>query len=158
MATRVAGLKYSMSQGPSSAQDAPPARLMQEGISNNYTVLLVDSDAHSRAAVAESLHRAGFRTGGYGQAEELLDRLDEITHPACVIAELELPGMNGIDLSQQLREQLPVIILTAAGDVATAVRALRGNVLDYLTKPYVERDLISRLQAALSRHSAGAAN
>lgn len=129
-----------------------PSRLMQQGISKNYTVLLVDSDADSRAAVADSLRRAGFRTRTYSEAEELLDRLDEVARPACVIAELELPGMNGIDLSQQLREQLPVIILTADGDVATAVRALRGNVLDYLTKPYVERDLITRLQSALSRH------
>jgi len=126
---------------------------MQQEAPQNYTVLLVDSDPQSRAAVAESLHRAGFRTRAYSEAEELLDRLDEIARPACVIAELDLPGMNGIDLSQQLREQLPVIILTAAGDVSTAVRALRGNVLDYLTKPYVERDLIARLQAALSRHT-----
>ena len=131
---------------------------MQQAISQDYTVLLVDSDTHSRAAVADSLHRAGFRTRAYDQAEELLDGLDEVALPACVIAELDLPGMNGIDLSQQLREQLPVIILTAAGDVASAVRALRGNVLDYLTKPYVERDLITRLQAALSRYRTGAIN
>lgn len=131
---------------------------MQPATSQNYTVLLVDSDAHSRAAVAESLHRAGFRTRAYDQAEELLDGLDDVVRPACVIAEMDLPGMNGIDLSQQLREQLPVIILTGAGDVATAVRALRGNVLDYLTKPYVERDLITRLQAALSRHGARTVN
>lgn len=131
---------------------------MQQGTPRDYTVLLVDSDAHSRAAVADSLQRAGFRTRGFGQAEDLLRHLDEVPPPACVIAELELPGMNGIDLSQRLREQLPVIILTAAGDIATAVRALRGNVLDYLTKPYVERELIARLQAALNRHGAGTVN
>jgi two-component system response regulator FixJ len=131
---------------------------MQQGTSQNYTVLLVDNDARSRAAVADSLHRAGFQTRAFDKAEELLDTLDDVARPACVIAELHLPGMNGIDLSQQLREQLPVIILTAAGDVATAVRALRGNVLDYLTKPYVERDLITRLQAALSRHGTRTVN
>jgi len=131
---------------------------MHEGTRQNCTVLLVDNDRLGRAAVAESLRRAGFATRTFDQAEELLAQLDQVTPPACVIAELELPGMNGIDLSQRLREQLPVIILTAAGDVASAVQALRGNVLDYLTKPYVERQLICRLRRALDRHQAGLVN
>ena len=130
---------------------------MQEFIANPYTVLLVDSDVACLSTVAELLQRVGYRTRSYTRAEELLDHLNEVTLPACVIAEMELPGMNGVELSRCLRDSsqpMPVIILTAASDVPTAVRALRGEVLDYLTKPFVERDLVTRLHNALARHGA----
>jgi two-component system response regulator FixJ len=131
---------------------------MQEILAQTYTVLLVDNDARSNAAVAASLRRAGYHIRAYDRAETLLEDLDQVTPPACVIAEFELPGMNGIELSLQLNQRMPVIILTATGDVATAVRALRGNVADYLVKPYVERDLIMRLQLVLRRHAEAACN
>lgn len=131
---------------------------MQEILAQTYTVLLVDSDARSSAAVAASLRRVGYDIRAYDRAETLLEDIDQVTPPACVIAEFELPGMNGIELSLQLEQRMPVIILTATGDVATAVRALRGNVADYLVKPYVERDLIMRLQLALRRHAEAACN
>ena len=131
---------------------------MQQVLAQAYTVLLVDSDVRSNAAVAASLQRAGYHIRSYERAETLLTNLDQVTPPACVIAEFELPGMNGIDLSLQLGQRMPVIILTATGDVATAVRAMRGNVADYLVKPYVERDLIKRLQSVLRRHAEAAGN
>lgn len=131
---------------------------MQEVQAQTYTVLLVDSDARSSASLAASLQRAGYHVRTYDRAETLLANIDQVTPPACVIAEFDLPGMNGIELSLLLEQQMPLIILTAVGDVATAVRALRGNVADYLVKPYGERDLIIRLQMVLSRHAEAVGN
>ena len=130
---------------------------MPEFITSQYTVLVVDGDAQCRDAVARLLQRVGYRTRDYDRAGELLDNIDDIVLPACVICELALPDMTGLDLSRSLHvrhPQLPVIILTAESNVAAAVTAMRGKVADYLLKPYVERDLVQRLQNALTRFGA----
>ncbi len=120
------------------------------------TVEIVDGDARVRRQVERLLRRVGYRTHGYSQAEELLNAIDsDGMEAACVISELELPGMDGLSLLQDLRKRdldVPVIILTADANVGTAVVAMRSRVADYLTKPFVERDLLRRLKAALVRH------
>lgn len=121
------------------------------------TVLVVDGDARCRDALAALLRRAGYRTRDFDRAEALLDSLGPGDPPDCVISELRLPGMDGLALSRSLRDRalaVPVIILTADTDVGTAVRALRGDVADYLLKPYVDRELVRRLRAALTRRPA----
>lgn len=120
---------------------------------SNYTVLVVDSNPRDRADLTALLERTGYRTQTYASGEDLLQGLPRDDGNFCVIAEVELPGMNGIELISQLRRDnvlVPAVILTRLDDVPTAVRALRSDVADYLTKPYVERDLITRLRQALT--------
>ncbi len=125
--------------------------------SGDYTVAVVDSDLQACADLTGLLTRAGYHTRTYHSGEALLQAITAAAAPACVIAEVELPGMTGLELITRLRQKnidTPVVILTRLGDVATAVRAMRDSVADYLTKPYVERDLINRLESALLRQSA----
>jgi len=121
---------------------------------SSYTVLVVDSDPHESAALKALLERSGYQARTYHSGEALLQELPECSRNCCLISEVELPGMTGLELISRLRQDqpsLPALILTRLGDVPTAVHAMRSKVADYLTKPYVERDLIERLRQALLR-------
>lgn len=123
---------------------------------NKFTVLVVDGDSRDRSEIVALLERVGFNIETYDSAEALLEAVDETTSRACVISEMSLPGMSGLELTHSLRArhiQLPVIILTTHADVATAVNAIRSSVSDYLMKPFVERDLVNRLRAVIARHT-----
>ncbi len=122
-----------------------------------YTVLVVDSDCQLCASLSALLQKAGYRTRTFRSGEEVLDEVGKLPARACIITEIELPGIDGLELISRLRKAnitAPMVILTALGDVATAVRAMRDSVADYLVKPYVERDLVNRLQSVLVRQSA----
>jgi FixJ family two-component response regulator len=126
-------------------------------VPSDFTVLIVDSDQRMCAELSTLLERAGYRTRTFHSGEALLQVIDTAAANVCVIAEVELPGMTGLELISRLRQEnieAPVIILTRLSDVATAVRAMRDNVSDYLVKPYVERDLINRLRTALLKQQA----
>jgi len=119
----------------------------------HYLLLLVDSDAPTRRELGQLLRAAGFRTLEFGNAEALLDCVDALPDPCCVLSEISLDGMSGLDLLRAMRSrrrQLPFIMLTGQEDVALAVAALRSNVSDYLTRPVTERDLINRLRNVLT--------
>jgi len=125
--------------------------------SNAPTVFVIDSDERHRQETVSLLEGVGFRTESYGSGHELLDDLAVRSGKACIISEMDLPDMTGLDLANQLKERglkVPVIILTRDSDVPTAVAAMRGSVADYLVKPFVERDLVNRLRAVIARHSA----
>lgn len=135
-----------------SAMPTNPVRRFDPG---RYTLLLVDSDGRDRRQLAALLRGVGYVIREYDSAEALLDCVDELPDPCCVISELVLPGLNGLDLLRALRSRhrtLPVIMLTRDEEVAVAVDALRSNVSDYLTRPFADRDLVSRLRRALTGH------
>jgi FixJ family two-component response regulator len=119
---------------------------------SDYTVLVVDGDQQVRSDLTALLSRAGYHARAFNSAGAVLAAIGEHPDHVCVISEIELPDMTGLDLISRLRAEnskAPVVILTRLGDVATAVRAMRDSVSDYLVKPYVERDLINRLKTAL---------
>lgn len=123
-------------------------------IPGDYTVLVVDSDPGDSASLKALLERAGYNTRTYQSGEALLQEIPACGANCCVISEVELPGMTGLELISRLQQNnvfAPAMILTRLGDVPTAVRAMRADVADYLTKPYIERDLIERLRSALLR-------
>ena len=131
---------------------ADPGRSFQPG---RYTLLLVDSDVVARRQLSSLLGGVGYVTREFDSAEALLDCVDELPDPCCVICEITLPGLSGLDLLRTLRSRqrnLPVVILTRHEDVAVAVDALRSNVSDYLTRPFADRDLVSRLRRVLAGH------
>ncbi len=117
-------------------------------------VFIIDpDDAHSRE-VSALLTDLGFRTATYRSAEDLLEEEPYRSTNACIISEMNLPGMDGLDLVRTLRERnqaVPVIILTRDTDVSRAVEAFRISVADYLIKPYVERRLVNRVRSALNQ-------
>ncbi len=118
----------------------------------NQNIYVVDNDKRYRDEIRALLVRVGYKVQVFACAEDLLERYDGEPVPACIISENALPGMSGLDLTRELRLRnisSPVIILTRQSDVATAVKALRNNVSDYLVKPFVERDLVNRLRVAI---------
>ena len=117
-------------------------------------VFIIDPDEAHSQEVSALLTDLGFCTSTFRSAEDFLDDEPYQTTSACIISEMNLPGMDGLDLVRTLRKRnqaLPVIILTRDTDVSRAVEALRISVADYLIKPYVERRLVNRVRSLLDQ-------
>jgi DNA-binding NtrC family response regulator len=117
------------------------------------TVLLVDDEPRLRQLLGQSIEQLGFRCQALGSAERAWRQIQD-TPPAIAILDLNLPEMDGMTLLEQLHAQypeLPVIILTAFGDLPKAQRAIHLDVVDFLTKPYQLRDLELALDRAFKR-------
>jgi two-component system response regulator FixJ len=117
------------------------------------TVHIVDDDDAVRRSLAMLLGSFGYRTEIYDSAESFLDALDGIER-GCVIIDVRMPGMNGLQLQRELERResgLPVIIVTGHGDVSLAVEAMKAGAIDFIEKPYSERDLTRAVNAALVR-------
>ena len=116
-------------------------------------VCVVDDDSLVRESVEGLLREEGFPVDAFESAESFLGRPPR-EPPACLIVDLVLPGMSGLDLYQELARagtDTPIILLTAYGDVPTSVRAMKAGALDFLTKPYDDDDLLAAVRRALSR-------
>ena len=116
-------------------------------------VCVVDDDLLIRESVEGLLRGDGFQVDSFESAESFLGRPGQ-EPPACLIVDLRLPGMSGVELHQELaRNDLdtPVILLTAYGDVPMSVRAMKAGALDFLTKPCDDDDLLAAVRLAVSR-------
>lgn len=118
------------------------------------TVYIVEDDADAREVFVKLLQSSGFRVQPFASAEELLRaRVWDEERPACVVVDVHLPGMSGLDLQNALREgarRLPVIMMTGRGDVATARAALLSGAFDFLEKPLELKRLLPAVQTALA--------
>ncbi len=132
--------------------DFEKTQVPEYAVDQNPKIYIVDPDEQHCASVSSLMSRLGYRATCFGSAEALLDSLPSPALKGCVISEMRLPGMNGLDLYGALRERritLPFIILTSDPDVSRAVTALHHKVNDYVVKPVVERDLMMRVRDAL---------
>jgi len=114
-------------------------------------VYIVEDDAPVRDSLSLLLQLRGFSTATFESAEEFLQS-DSFERPACVLADVRLPGLSGLELQRKLTDHhsaLPFVVMTAHGDVATARTALRDGAVDFLEKPIEEQDLIEAITAAL---------
>ena len=118
------------------------------------TVYIVEDDADAREVLVKLLQSSGFRVQPFASAEELLRaRVWDEERPACVVVDVYLPGMSGLQLQNALREdagRLPVIMMTGRGDVATARTALLSGAFDFLEKPVELKRLLAAVQTALA--------
>src|SRR5262249_39922988 len=114
---------------------------------------IVDDDGAARKALGRVLSGAGFDTRSYASAAEfLVAERDE--GPSCVVLDVGLPGMSGVDLQSALaarEETPPIVFLTGRGDVATSVRAMKAGAVDFLTKPVKRGALLAAVRVALER-------
>lgn len=123
---------------------------MQPG---DLTVFIVEDDASVRDSLSLLLSLEGYRTAVYADAEALLDAWQP-SHRGCVLADLRLPGMSGIELQAELARRgssLPFIIVTAHGDVPSARAAFLANAVDFLEKPFDEAQLKRAIATAFER-------
>jgi two-component system response regulator FixJ len=114
-------------------------------------VYIVEDDPSVRDSLSLLLQLRGFSTAAFDSAEAFLEG-DAFERPACVLADVRLPGISGLDLQRKLANQhaaLPFVVMTAHGDVATARAALRDGAVDFLEKPIDEQDLIEAITVAL---------
>ncbi|MDH7972859.1 response regulator [Sphingomonas sp. AR_OL41] len=117
------------------------------------TVAIIDDDRGVREALEGLLMSAGLATESFGSAQEFRDR-QWAAPPACLILDVWLPGINGIDFHHELgREgrQPPVIFISGHADVHTSVRAMKAGAVEFLTKPVRHQELLDAVQAAITR-------
>ena len=118
---------------------------------NDATVFVVDDDAGMRDSLRWLLESVSLAVEAYATAEEFLAIYDP-GRPGCLVLDLRMPGMSGLELQQELqarRAVLPIIIITAYGEVPAAVRAMKAGAIDFLEKPFSDQLLLDRVQRAL---------
>jgi len=116
-------------------------------------VFVVDDDASVRAALDSLFRSVGLVVRSFGSAQEFLSE-PPTDGPACLVLDVRLPGMSGLDLQRQLTERdtaVPVIIITGHGDIPMTVRAMRAGAVEVLPKPFRDQDLLDAVQQALDR-------
>lgn len=115
-------------------------------------VHVVDDDAAIRDALVLLLEAAGHSACAHADAQQFLAALGP-AQPGCVVADVRMPGMSGLELLQWMGQQqlpLPVIVITGHGEVPVAVTAFRGGAWDFLEKPFAEEYFLERVRAALA--------
>jgi FixJ family two-component response regulator len=114
-------------------------------------VFVVDDDDSVRRALGRLIQSAGYRVQTFGTAREFLDRMRSVASPACLILDVRLPDINGLELQDELKAALPIIFLTGNGNIAMTARAMKAGATDFLTKPVSDTDLLHAVCAALER-------
>ena len=118
-------------------------------------VHIVDDDASFRTAMERRLKHAGYEVATYASAAHLLDHLPSDSVLGCILLDVRIPGLNGLELQKRLSElgsTLPIIFLTAHADIRVTVRAIKAGADDFLTKPVTSDNLLRAIERALARH------
>jgi len=116
-------------------------------------VTVVDDDALVLKSLGRLLESRGFAVQTYSSAQEFLERSERAV-PGCILMDLSMPGLSGLELQQRLNEQrseIPIVFITGHGDVPMAVTAMKSGAVDFLQKPFRDQDLIDRIHKALDR-------
>ncbi len=124
-------------------------------MSTRPTVYVVDDDDAVRDALGVLLEGAGLAVDTLSGARAFLER-GEYARPGCLVADVRMPGMSGLDLQEALRSRgitLPVILITGHGDVPMAIRAMKCGAVDFLEKPFDAATLVQRVRDAVVRDS-----
>ncbi len=119
-------------------------------------VFVVDDDSSIREAIAILVKLAGLRVETFATAQEFL-RSKRPDLPGCVVLDVELPGLSGLDLQRELTAhgiKHPITFITGYGDIPMSVRAMKAGALEFLTKPFRDQDLLDAIQQALERDRA----
>jgi FixJ family two-component response regulator len=116
-------------------------------------VFVIDDDAGVRTSIQGLLKSVGLLSESFGTTQEFLrsKRQDE---PSCLVLDVRLPGVNGLDFQRQLVDaglQIPIIFITGHGDIPMTVRAMKSGAVEFLTKPFRDHDLLNAIHQALDR-------
>ena len=119
----------------------------------NPIVFVVDDDKSIRESLQNLIQSMGLRVQAFASAREFLtsQRADV---PSCLVLDVELPGLSGLDLQQELAKadvQIPIIFITGHGDIPMTVRAIKAGAIEFLTKPFRDEDLLNAVDQAINR-------
>ena len=119
------------------------------------TVFVVDDDASMREALSSLIRSVGLRVEVFSSAREFL-REKAPGGPACLVLDVRLPGLSGMDLQRELaaaNNYIPIIFITGHGDIPMSVRAMKSGAVEFLTKPFRDQDLLDAVRQAIERDS-----
>jgi FixJ family two-component response regulator len=119
-------------------------------------VFIIDDDRGMRQSIQDLVESVGLRAESFATGGEFLER-KRTNDPSCLVLDVRLPQISGLDFQRQLAEsgmKIPIIFVTAHGDVPMSVRALKSGAVEFLTKPFRDQDLLDAIQQALQRDRA----
>ena len=114
-------------------------------------VFIVDDDGSVRRALCRLLCSVGYQAEAFETAQSFLDNADLADRPACVVLDLQLPDLSGLEVQRRLNMKFPVIFITGHGEVDASVDAMKAGALDFMTKPIIEEVLLEAIDRALHR-------
>jgi FixJ family two-component response regulator len=119
--------------------------------SGSPVVFVVDDDFRVREALSSLISSVGLDVATFGSASEFLEA-EKPDSPACLILDLELPGVNGLELQQELSagSAPPIVFITGHGDVPSSVRAMKAGAIEFLSKPFDDQDLLRAIEAGIA--------
>jgi FixJ family two-component response regulator len=119
-------------------------------------VFVIDDDLEVRISTARLLQSAELRVETFGSAQEFLSHRRQDA-PACLVLDVRLPGLSGLDLQHALTEadiQIPIIFISGHGDIPMSVQAMKAGAMEFLTKPFRDQDLLDAIRKAIERDRA----
>ena len=120
------------------------------------TVFVVDDDPSVRRSTERLVRSMGFNVRTFASAKEFTDHV-RVEGPSCLVLDVHLPGLSGLDLQRQLAQSgmhIPIIFITGRGSIPMSVRAMKEGAVEFLTKPTRSRDLLAAIRAAIERDRA----
>jgi FixJ family two-component response regulator len=120
------------------------------------TVFVIDDDEEVRASIQGLIKSAGIQSESFGTAEEFL-RNKEPDGPSCLVLDVSLPGVSGLELQRKLADagaRIPIVFITGHGDIPMTVKAIKSGAVEFLTKPFLDQDLLNAIQQAFDRDRA----
>ena len=126
---------------------------MQEPQESDALIAIVDDDPSARQGLQRLVRSVGWKAETFASAQEFLAHA-RIEPPSCVVLDLQLPGLSGLDLQKRMAEagsETPIVFLTGHGDIPASVQAMKAGAVEFLTKPFDEQDLLRAIQEAIER-------
>ena len=120
------------------------------------TVFVIDDDALVRAAIQGMLKSVGLKSEAFGTPQDFL-RSKRAAGPSCLVLDMRLPGVSGLDFQRQLADagiRIPIIFITGHGDIPMTVKAMKSGAVEFLTKPFRDQDLLDAINQGLDRDRA----
>lgn len=126
---------------------------------HDQVVFVIDDDPSVRGAIERLVNAVGFGATTFGTGLEFLEtKLPEV--PSCVVLDVRLPGLSGLELQRQMMEReihIPIIFITGHGDIPMSVQAMKAGAVEFLTKPFRDQDLLDAIGQAIERNRAARA-
>ena len=123
---------------------------------NNASIFIVDDDESVRIGLKRLLKSAGYNAETFATATDFLGYNRIYEGPACLILDVKMPGKSGLALQEELapgEHPIPIVFITGHGDVPTSVKAMKKGAVDFLSKPFEDKDLLDAINAALEKDS-----
>ena len=119
----------------------------------NPTIFIIDDDASVRKSLSRLLRSAGYTTETFASAEEFLGR-EHYTGIGCLLLDVQMPGLSGLGLQEELNKadyHMPIVFITGHGDIPMSVEAMKKGAIDFLTKPFHDKDLLQVIEKAIEK-------